>query len=119
MEVSEFDYTLDYQIAICFEIEDIALPKEQVLQLVEERFQSINIKLGTLLRSKPIAVLCAHNSNTWNGIIKVHLLTPQKNGEALLTEVRPFILKLDESRTFRSKVCKTCDNIAPLKAHLH
>ena len=61
MEVNKFDYALDYQIAICFEIEDIALSKEEVLQLVEERFQSMNIKLGTSLGSKPIAVLCAHN----------------------------------------------------------
>ena len=73
----------------------------------------MEIEFGTLLGSKPITILCAHNSNTWNGIIKVHLKTPQEDGEALLTGVRPFILKLDESRTFRGKVCKTCDNIAP------
>ena len=33
----------------------------------------------------------------------------------MLTGVRPFILKLDENCTFRGKVCKTCDNIAPPK----
>ena len=115
VEVSEFDYALDYQIAICFEIENIALSKEHVLQIVEERFRTMNIKLGTLLGSKPIAILCAHNSNTWNGIVKVHLKTPQVDGEALLNGLRPFILKLDESRTFRGKVCKPCDNIAPPK----
>ena len=57
VEVSEFGYALDYQIAICFEIGDIALSKEVVLKLIEDRCTKMKIELGTLLGTKPIAQL--------------------------------------------------------------
>ena len=113
VEVKKFGYALAYQIAICFEIGDIALSKEVVLKLIKDRFTNMKIELGTLLGTKPILVLCAHNSSIWNGIVKIHMKFPQYDGTAMLTGVRPFILKLDESCYFRGKVCKTCDNIAP------
>ena len=115
MEVSEFGYALDYHIAICFEIGDAVLFKEVVLKLVEDRFTKMKIELDTLLGTKPIAVLCSHNSSIWNGIVKIHMKFPQLGGTTMLTGVRPFILKLDESCILRGKVCKTFDNIAPPK----
>ena len=114
MEVSKFEYALDYQITICFEIWDIVLSKEVVLKLIEDRFTKMKIELGILLGTKLIVVLCAHNSSIWNGIVKIHMKFLQYDGTAMLTGVRPFILKLDESCTLRGKCAKHLTTLPPL-----
>ena len=86
MEVKKFGYALAYQIAICFEIGDITLSKEVILKLIEDRFTKMKIELGTLLGTKPIAILFAHNSSIWNGIVKIHMKFPQYDGTTMLFE---------------------------------
>ena len=105
-------FALDYQIAICFEIGDITLIKGEVIKMVDSRFEEMKIMYGTILKF-PVAVMCQHASDEWNGIVKVHLKYPDLDGIPLLTAVRPFILKVDEKTTLRGKICKSFDNIAP------
>ena len=45
-------------------------------------------------------------------VIKLHLKTPEIDGVTLLQGLRPFILKLDEDKSKRGKVCKTYDSLA-------
>ena len=56
--------------------------------------------------------MCYHKSTNWSGVIKLHLKTPEIDGIGLLQGLRPFILKLDEGKLVRGKVCKTYDSLA-------
>ena len=44
--------------------------------------------------------------------IKLYLKTPEIDGVGLLQGLRPFILKLDEDKNKRNKICKTYDSLA-------
>ena len=109
--VDEHGFALDYQIIISFEIGDLKLPKEVILEKVKERLNKMKIEVGELI-GEPIAVLCFHKSSTWSGVVKIHLKNPKKNGTTLFQGSRAFILTLDENVARRGKVCKSYDALA-------
>jgi hypothetical protein len=111
VEVDKFGFSFDYQIAILFEMGDSEWEKDIVMVLVEERLKEMQIELGNVI-GEPIALMCYHKSTKWSGVIKLHLKTPEIDGVGLLQGLRPFILKLDEGKFKRGKVCKTYDALA-------
>ena len=111
IEVDEYGFALDYHVAILFELEDIVLLKDDVMNMVVARLKHMHIEVGSIL-GEPIAIMCYHGSKRWSGAVKIHLKDPQTDGCGLLQGVRPFILKLDEQTIRRGKVCKTFDSIA-------
>jgi hypothetical protein len=56
--------------------------------------------------------MCYHKSTKWSGVIKLHLKNSKFDGVGLLQGLRPFILKLDEGKNKRGKICKTYDSLA-------
>ena len=110
VEVDKFGFSLDYQIAILFEMGEIEWEKDVVLPLVETRLKDMNIELGDII-GEPIAIMCYHQSTKWSGVVKLHLKSPEIDGVGLLQGLRPFILKLDEDKTKRGKICKTYDSL--------
>ena len=110
--------SLDFQIAIHFQLPNNPLFHNHVKELVKERLKEMNIPLGTNL-IEPISVLCMSIKRggikgVWAGIVKLHLLHPQTDGEALLTGLRPFILQLEPHSHVGNlgKVCKSYHSIA-------
>ena len=83
VEVDENGFALDYQIAISFEIENLKVSKESVMEKVKERLKKMKIAIGSMIR-EPIAIMCYHKSTTWSGVVKIHLQNPKKDGIALL-----------------------------------
>ena len=57
----------------------------------------MDIELGELC--EPAAPLCNPKTNTWNGIIKVHLKRLAIDGNALLNGTRFFALEIDKEPT--------------------
>ena len=103
VEVDENGFALDYQIAIAFEIGDLKLSKENMMEKVKERLKKMKIAIGSMI-GEPIAIKCYHKSTTWSGVVKIHLKNPKKDGSALLQGSRAFILNLDEKMDRRGKV---------------
>ena len=96
VEVDENGFALDYQIAISFEIRNLKVSKESVMEKVKERLKKMKIAIGSMI-GEPIAIMCYHKSTTWSGVVKIHLQNPKKDGSALLQGSRAFILNLDEN----------------------
>ena len=111
LEVDEYGFALDYQVAIIFELGDIVLLKDDVMTMVVARLKHMHIKVVNIL-GEPVAIMCYHGSKRWSGAVRIHLKDPQVDGCGLLHGLRPFILKLDEQHIQRGKVCKTFDSIA-------
>jgi hypothetical protein len=111
VEVDKFGFAFDYQIAILFELGENEWEKDIVMVLVETRLKEMQIELGDVI-GEPIALMCYHKSTKWSGVIKLHLRTPEIDGVGLLQGLRPFILKLDDDKYKRGKVCKTYDALA-------
>ena len=111
VEVDKFGFSFDYQIAIIFEMGENEWEKDTVMPLVESRLKEMDIKLGDII-GKPIALMCYHKSTKWSGVIKLHLKTPEIDGVGLLQGLRPFILKLDDGKFKKGKICKTYDSLA-------
>ena len=111
VEVDENGFALDYQIAIAFEIGDLKVSKENVMEKVKERLKKMKIAIGSMI-GEPIAIMCYHKSTTWSGVVKIHLKNPKKDRSALLQGSKAFILNLDEKMDRRGKVCKTYDALA-------
>ena len=110
--------SLDFQIAIHFQLPNNPLFHNHIKELVKERLNGMHIPLGTNL-IEPISVLCMSIKRggvkgVWAGIVKLHLLNPQTDGVALLTGLRPFILHLEPHSNVGSlgKVCKSYHSIA-------
>ena len=108
VEVDENGFALDYQIAISFEIGNLKVSKESVMEKVKERLKKMKIAIGSMI-GEPIAIMCYHKSITSSGVVKIHLQNSKKDGTALLQGSRAFILNLDENVDRRGKVCKTYD----------
>ena len=109
--MDEHGFALDYQIAISFEIGNLKLSKESVIEKVKERLKKMKIAICSMI-GEPIAIMCYHKSTTRSGVVKIHLQSPKKDGTALLWGSRAFILKLDENMDRRGKVCKKNDALA-------
>ena len=111
LEVDEFGFALDYHVAIFFELGEMELLKDDVMEMVVARLNHMHIEVGDLL-GEPIAIMCYHGSKKWSGSVKIHLKDPKTDGCGLLQGLRPFILKLDGQHIRRGKVCKSFDSIA-------
>ena len=61
VEVDENGFALDYQIAIAFEIGDLKVSKENVMEKVKERLKKMKIAIGSMI-GEPIAIMCYHKS---------------------------------------------------------
>ena len=83
VEVDKHGFALDYQIAISFEIGNLKVSKEYVIEKIKERLKKMKIEIGSMI-GEPIAVMCYHKSTTWSGVVKIHLKNPKKDGIALL-----------------------------------
>ena len=69
VEVDEHGFALDYQIAISFEIGNLKLSKESVMEKVKERLKKMKIAIGSMI-GEPIVIMCYHKSTTWSGVVK-------------------------------------------------
>ena len=110
--------SLDFQVAIYFQLPNNLLFHDHVKELVKERLSEMNIPLGTNL-IEPISVQCMSIKRggvkgVWAGIVNLHLLHPQTDGVALLTGLRPFILYIEPQSHIGTlgKVCKSYHSIA-------
>jgi hypothetical protein len=110
--------TMNFHIAIHFQLPNNPLLHNQVKELVKERLNEMKIPLGTNL-IEPISILCMSVKRggvkgVWAGIIQFHLLNPHIHGIALLTGLRAFILYLEphSSVGYLGKVCKSYHTIA-------
>ena len=92
-----------------FEKPVIAYTSLEVIEMTKNRFQKMGIELGEL--REPIAPLCNSKTNTWNGITRVYLKTPEINGNAQIEGTRIFLLELDEETTV-AKISRGFDSIA-------
>ena len=111
VEVDRFGFSFDYHIAIYFEMGEIEWEKYTIMPLVENRLKEMSIDLGDTI-GEPIALMCYHKSTKWSGVIKLHLKIPEIDGVGLLQGLRPFILKLDEGKNKKGKICKSYDSLA-------
>ena len=111
IEIDEYGFALDYQVAITFEIREKNLSKDKIYAKTETRLKAMDIQLGEIL-GEPIAILCFHASKRWSGTIKLHLKNPLKDATDLLHGTRSFILKLDNIFSHRGKIFKSFDSIA-------
>ena len=105
--------SLDFHVAIHFQLPNTPLFHNHVKQLVNDRLSTMKIPLGTHL-IEPISVLCMSSKRggekgVWAGIVKLHLLHPEVDGVALLKSLRPFIFNLEPHLSVGSlgKVCKS------------
>ena len=111
VEVDEGGFSLDYQVAITFELCGRNLSRDEIYEKTEARLKTMNIELEEIL-GEPIAILCFHGSKRWSGTIKLHLKNPMKDANDLLHGNRSFILKLDNTTYCRGKAFKSFDSIA-------
>ena len=77
VDVDEHGFSLDYQIAISFEIGNLKVSKESVMEKVKERLKKMKIAIGSMI-GEPIAIMCYHKSTTWSGVVKIHLQNPKR-----------------------------------------
>ena len=108
VEVDENGFSLDYQIGIIFELGIEKWSREVVMNMVVARLLKMDIELGEIL-GESIAIMCFHKTDTWSGVIKIHLKNPKVDAVALLQGSRPFILTLDGGLDRRGKVFKSYD----------
>ena len=109
VEVDAFGYSLDYQIAIHFELGEKTWSKDTIIDLVIARLKEMDIAFGEDI-GEPVTLMCYHKTMNWSGVIKLHLKSPQTDGK--LQGLRPFILKLEDNKLKRGKVCRVYDSLA-------
>ena len=111
VEVDAFGFSLDYQIAIHFEMEEEIWTKDTIMDLVVARLKVMDIALGEDI-GELVALMCYHKTTNWSGVIKLHLKSPQTDGKLLLQGLKPFILKLEDNKLKRGKVCRAYHSLA-------
>ena len=85
---------LTYHIMIYFKKPFKDYVSIEIVQLIAERLALMQLPTGDIL--DPIAPLCSTKSNKpWNGMIKLHLMSPTKDDHQLLTSKKVFALVLD------------------------
>ena len=115
IEVNPKSYlSLDYHILLHFEKPSTPFTQDQIMKKLLLRFQTMEIQLGDLI-GEPIAVLChgPKNARVWSGMAKVHLKYPSKDGIALLSGGRIFVITLDNDAPTIVKITKSYDSLAP------
>ena len=104
-------YAKMYQILLHFENPLKPYTSKEIVELVNKRFQKMDIALGDIL--EPIAPLCSpKDSRPWNGMVKVHLKNPKKDAKALLTSKGVFAMEFDDCIRV-PKISKSFGNTAP------
>ena len=96
VEVDEHGFALNYQIAISFEIGNLKVSKESVMEKIKERLKKMKIAIGSMI-GEPIVIMCYYKSTTWSGVVKIHLQNPKNDGTTFLRGSKAFILNLDEN----------------------
>ena len=104
-------FSMDYHIALFFQIDEMIIPKEEALDKITKRLEDMKIMLGDDI-SDPVAIMCTHGGKQWSGHAKIHLKNVQEDGVKLLQGLRPFIIRLADNKLHRGKVCKSYDTIA-------
>ena len=111
-EIEVFEgFAMDYHVALFFELEEMVVPKDEALEKITKRLETMKISLGEDI-SDPIAIMCTHGGKQWSGHAKIHLKNIQEDGITLLQGTRPFIIRLPDNKLHRAKVCKSYDAIA-------
>lgn len=75
-------FALVYQILLNFEKPTTQYSSQAIVDKTTERFGKMDIEFGEL--REPVAPLCNPKTDTWNGLIRVHLKRPAIDGNALL-----------------------------------
>ena len=57
--MDEHGFSLDYQIAISFEIENLKLSEDVTMEKVKERLNQMKIEVGKMI-DEPIAIMSYH-----------------------------------------------------------
>ena len=96
VEVDAHGFSLNYHIAIAFEIGTSKWSKDVIMEKIKIHLDKMKIEMEEMI-SESIAMMCYHKSTNWGGIIKNHLKDPKKDGSALLQGFSAFILTLDEN----------------------
>ena len=52
-------FSMDYHVALFFQIDDMLIPKEEALEKITKRLDDMKIMLGDDI-SDPIAIMCTH-----------------------------------------------------------
>jgi hypothetical protein len=103
-------FVLVYNILFHFEKPNNNYNNNEIINLTASRLRAMEIELGDIV--EPIAPLCgARGNKNWNGMIRIHLKNPSKDGIELLEGKCIFALVIDETLTI-AKVCKGYDNLA-------
>jgi hypothetical protein len=101
---------LVYNILFHFEKPNNNYNSNEIINLTASRLRAMEIELGDIV--EPIAPLCGARANkNWNGMIRIHLKNPSKDGIELLEGKCIFALVIDETLTI-AKICKGYDNLA-------
>jgi hypothetical protein len=59
-EIEVFEgFAMDYHVALFFDLEEIVVPKEEALEKITKRLETMKISLGDDI-SDPIAIMCTH-----------------------------------------------------------
>ena len=111
VEVDEHSFSLDYYIAIAFEISTSKLAKDIILEKVKAQLEKMKIEVGEMI-GEPTIMMSYYKSTNWSGVIKIHLKNLEKNGRALLQGSKAFILTLDDKMVRKEKVYKSYDALA-------
>ena len=69
-------FSMDYHVALFFQIDDMLIPKEKALEKITKRLEEMQIMLGDDI-SDPIAIMCTHGGKQWSGHAKIHLKNVQ------------------------------------------
>ena len=70
-------FSLDYQIAIVFEIGTSKWSRDVIMDKVKAWLTKMHIELGDVI-GEPIAMMCYYKYTTWSGMIKIHLKSFKK-----------------------------------------
>ena len=61
VEVDEYGFAFNYQISISFEIDNLKMSKEVILEKIKERLNKMKIEIESMI-GKPITMMCYHKS---------------------------------------------------------
>lgn len=59
LEVDEYEFALDYQVAIIFELGDLVLLKDDVMTMVVARLKHTHIKVENII-GEPVVIMYYH-----------------------------------------------------------
>ena len=105
----EIGLAKDFHVAIFFEKLKRNFQHDEILSKVQERLKKMDMPLEKKI-VKLISILCKNKTNIWARIIKLHLENLKRDTIGLLRGTRPFILELENDKSYLGKVAKGYDN---------